>query len=312
MIAPICLFTYNRLAETQKTICALRDNFLSSESDLFIFSDGYKDENSKRKVEKVRDYLRTVDGFKSITLIESSENKGLADSIISGVSSIVEKHGKVIVVEDDLITSENFLDFMNQALDHYQDKQQVFSIAGYSIKINLPANSHSDVFLRGRPTSWGWGTWKDRWSSVDWDLKDWDSIQRTDGKVKILEEHGSDLYPMLLDYINGKNDSWAIRFAYSQIMQNRITVSPVISKVRNIGFGADATHCKTAYNKDKILFDGSAKRNFYFTNDLRLDENIKHQLKKNSSLRERAKGKILSYLIDKNVIDPIDNVEYIE
>ena len=215
-------------------------------------------------------------------------------------------------MEDDLITSANFLDFMNQALDYYIDRQKVFSIAGYSIKIRFPENHNSDVFLRGRPTSWGWATWKDRWSSVDWELKDWRRSQKRNGEAEMLEEHGSDLYSMLLDYIDGKNDSWAVRFAYSQIMQNRVTVSPMISKVRNIGFGADATHCKAVYNKDRILFDGSAKRNFHFTSDLKLDENIAWQLKKSSSVIERAKGKILSYLIDKNVIDPIDNVEYIE
>lgn len=310
MIAPICLFTYNRLLETKKTISALRDNYLAADSDLYIFSDGYKDGKSKQKVEDVRNYLRTIDGFKSISLIESRENKGLANSIISGVTGIVKKHGKVIVVEDDLITSANFLDFMNQALNYYKEKQKVFSIAGYSVKVNLPENYNSDVFLRGRPTSWGWATWNDRWSSIDWKLDDRAFLDRSN--VEMLKKHGSDLFPMLLDCVNGKNDSWAIRFAYSQIIKSKYTVSPVISKIRNIGFGVDATHCKSLYNKDAILFDSSNRRTFHFTDDLRLNKEITFQLRRQSSLRERAKGKIISYLIDNKIINPIDNVEYVE
>jgi hypothetical protein len=312
MIAPICLFTYNRLNETKLAIDALKKNFLAEESELFIFSDGYKDESSKQKVEAVRQYLRTVDGFKSVSLIQSEENKGLASSIIKGVSRIVKEYGKVIVLEDDLITSPNFLDFMNQALHYYSERHEVFSIAGYSTKVSLPEDHNSDVFLRGRPTSWGWATWNDRWASVDWELKNWDAVDGMRRQRQMLKRHGSDLFPMLLNHIYGKNDSWAVRFAFSQIHENRFTISPVISKVKNIGFGADATHCKSVYNKDRILFDNSSRRTFHFTEDLQLDEAIALQLKKQSSLRERAKGKILSYLIDKKIINPIDNVENVK
>ena len=116
MLAPICLFTYNRIDELKLTIKALQQNFLAVESDLVIFSDGGKDENSWEKVNHVRQYLRSVSGFRSLEIVESPNNKGLANSIITGVSSVTEKQQKVIVLEDDLITSTNFLDYMNQCL----------------------------------------------------------------------------------------------------------------------------------------------------------------------------------------------------
>ena len=149
MTTPICLFTYNRLHETKQTVKALKENFLAMESDLFVFSDGPKNDAGRLKVEAVRQFLTSVNGFKSVKVFESEQNKGLANSIISGVSQIIQKYGKVIVLEDDLITSTNFLNFMNQALDYYASKEKIFSISGFGHKVGLPADYPYDVFLRG-------------------------------------------------------------------------------------------------------------------------------------------------------------------
>src|SRR5688572_7223408 len=124
MLAPVALFVYNRPWHTRQTVKALQNNFLADETELFIFSDGPKNDDSKAAVQEVRDYLKTIEQFKNITIIEQEKNLGLANSIISGVTEIVNKYGKIIVIEDDLISSRYFLKYMNDALDKYLSVQE--------------------------------------------------------------------------------------------------------------------------------------------------------------------------------------------
>jgi hypothetical protein len=296
-LAPICLFVYKRLDVTQQTIEALQKNFLASESDLFIFSDGAINENATEKINQVREYVKTITGFKSVTIFESETNKGLANSIISGVTQIIEQHGKVIVVEDDLITSRNFLDFMNQALIYYHEKETIFSVSGFGHKLVLPKNYNYDIYLRGRPSSWGWATWQNRWTTVDWKVSDWEIFRHNTKMIKAFKAQGSDMFKMLENSMSNVNNSWAIRFAYNQFKQNKLTISPVESKVRNIGFGDTATHCKTQYNRHKINFDLSEKRNFIWKDDLFLESAINKQLIANNSFSSRIKSKLINLFI---------------
>lgn len=244
MRTPICLFTYNRLYETRQTVEALKQNFLASESELYVFSDGSKNDQEKSKVDAVRQYLQTISGFKSVQIIESAVNKGLANSIINGVSQIVQQSGNVIVLEDDLITTPNFLNFMNQALDFYRDDQNIQSISGYSLFLK---DKSADVYFQTRPGSWGWATWNDRWDKEIFDKKnlkkaiDLDRSLLKEFKLKC----GSDIPRMLTDSISGKNDSWYVRWAFDHYRKNRYTVYPAWSYVTNIGHQqANATHCK--------------------------------------------------------------------
>lgn len=253
MLAPICLFTYNRLSETQQTVEALQKNYLASESDLFIFSDGARNESELPKVKEVRQYLQTLSGFKTIHFFESSENKGLAESIISGVTQIIEKHEKVIVLEDDLITSSNFLSFMNQALDYYSSDVNVRSINGYSLSMKEKAK---DVYFQKRPFSWGWGTWQNKW---DCNFFDKEKIRsRISHEPDILKrfsrECGADIVKMLLDSLNNKNSSWYVRWTFAHFTTNTYSVYPTYSFIENIGFSEEATHCKwiNSYKSDYI------------------------------------------------------------
>jgi len=152
-LAPICLFVYSRLEETIMTVESLQRNTLASESQLFVFSDGGKDEKNIDDVRAVRKYIHTITGFANKTIFESEINKGLANSIISGVTKIVEMYGKVIVLEDDLILATNFLSYMNQALDFYQEKKRILSISGFSFEFNYPLGYKYDVALSIRATS---------------------------------------------------------------------------------------------------------------------------------------------------------------
>lgn len=300
-LAPICLFTYNRLAETQQTVSALQKNHLAGQSTLYIFSDGWKNEEAKEKVVEVRDFLKTITGFKEIIIIEGEANKGLAKSIITGVSKIIEKHGKVIVVEDDLILTESFLDFMNQSLSKYASETKVFSVSGFCLKMDPPKNYNADMFFWGRAHSWGWGTWADRWVTVDWDIKDWESFKNNPDEIKKFTSYGTDLFKMLRNSMEGRISSWFIRFTYNQFKQGKLTVYPCLSKVINIGFVEDATNCRS-YNRNVVNFDKSGKREFIFSDDLRILPPIRKQMFHYKSYSYRIVGKLLTYLMRYGII----------
>jgi hypothetical protein len=270
MLAPICLFTYNRLSNTQDTVSALQKNYLASSSDLYVFSDGGKDDHSWTEVLAVRNFICNINGFKSVTIIESSSNQGLATSIISGVTQIVEKYGKVIVLEDDLITSRNFLDFMNQSLDFYENQAKVLSISGYSFSHKHNKNYCYDVNFGYRASSWGWGVWKDRWDKIDWEVKSYNKFRNSPIKRTLFNRGGSDLSQMLDKQMSGKLNSWAIRFCYHQFINQMVDVYPVESKVTNIGFGSNSTNTKKDISRFRTKLDCSNKRTFIFTNAVKI------------------------------------------
>jgi len=242
-LSPICLFTYNRLDETQQTVVALQQNLLVGESELFVFSDGSRNDQGKPKVQAVREFIHTIKGFKSVTIIESEINLGLANSIISGVSRMLEKYKNVIVLEDDLITSPNFMNFMNQGLDFYQHAQNVESISAYSLSLKDKSKA---VYFQTRPGSWGWATWKDRWNP---DIFDKEKIKNEiSSDVNVLNRFkricGADMSKMLMGSVNNQNDSWYVRWAFDHYRNNKYSVFPTYSYIQNIGFSVAGTHCK--------------------------------------------------------------------
>jgi len=241
-LAPIVLFTFNRLDHTRKTIEALKANMLANESELFIFSDGPRNRDEEIKVNNLRSYLKSIDGFKKINIIEAKENKGLANSVIDGVTNIIDKYGKIIVLEDDLVTSKYFLNYMNEALTIFEERNDIWSISGYGPNIKLPEDYINDIYITKRGSSWGWATWKDRWSLVDWQVRDYDIFKKDKKAINEFNSTGKDLAPMLEDQMHGRIDSWAIRWVYSQFRNAKYTVYPVKSLVRNIGNDLSGTH----------------------------------------------------------------------
>lgn len=291
ILAPVCLFVYNRPELTKQTVAALQKNFLASESELFIFSDGAKNENTAEKVNQVREYIKTVSGFKRVTIFESTGNKGLANSIISGVSQIIEQYEKIIVVEDDLITSSNFLDFMNSGLVYYENNDKIFSIAGYTTSIKNP---DTEIYFTQRASGIGWATWKNRWYTIDWNINDYESFKSNSKLKKQFNRMGSDMCKMLNAQMTGKIDSWAIRWCYNQFKHDQYTVFPTISKVKHIGIGADATHAKDKFDRFNTVLDTSSRRNFAFINNVNMDEIYLKQFLKQYSLFTRIKYKLLN------------------
>jgi hypothetical protein len=225
---------------------ALQKNDLSSESDLFIFSDAAKSSSDKDNVNEVRNYINNIDGFNKITTIERNENWGLANSIIDGVTTIFKDYGKVIVLEDDLITGSYFLKFMNEALVAYESRDDIFSVTGFNYPpntLNIPSEYNDEVYLNYRFMCWSWGTWKDRWSKVDWSVKRFAILKKDKKEIRKFNRGGEDLYPMLQSQMEGKIDSWAIRFCFAHTLHESFCVYPVLSLVNNEGFDGSGVHC---------------------------------------------------------------------
>ncbi|QKZ11382.1 glycosyltransferase [Spirosoma sp. KUDC1026] len=261
MNAPIVLFGFKRARELSLTLDALKANYLAPETNLYVFVDAAKKPEDEPKVKEVHKLLDELTGFKSIYRDYAKSNIGCADSIIRGISYVLDRHSSAIMVEDDLITSPNFLDYMNQCLDYYKDKPKAYSIAGYTFPFKKPESYAYDAYFIPRHSPWGWATWADRWKSIDWSVADFDEFIKDKSRQAAFMEGGADLVRMLRRQIEGEIDAWDIRYGYSQFKAGGITVYPTVSKVQNIGFGQDATHTDI-FNRYKTALDDGQKRTF--------------------------------------------------
>jgi hypothetical protein len=238
--APIVLFVYNRLDHVKQTVEALRQNGLAEESDLIIYSDAPKSEMQVDKVQEVRQFIRQIGGFKSVTILVRETNFGLARSIIDGVTTIVNKYGRVIVLEDDMVTSPYFLLYMNEALEKYADEDRVVSIHGYvyPVKQLLP-----EAFFLPGADCWGWATWQRGWKIFNSDGQS--LLEELKHRKLIREFDYNGAYPyskMLEGQIRGANDSWAVRWYASAFLRGKLTLYPGRSLVHNIGNDNSGTH----------------------------------------------------------------------
>lgn len=246
MEAPIILFVYNRLEHTKKTVAALQKNQLASESILYVFADGPKlsaTEEQKQKVWDVQKYVLEITGFKDVIVETSLQNKGLANSVIYGVTKVINQHGKVIVVEDDIVTHPFFLQYMNDSLDAFYQRKDIFMIGGYNYNIKFPRYYKDDIYIVHRSCSWGWATWQDRWTKADWDVCDFELMCNSPSLQAVFNRGGGDMFPMLKAQMNGEIDSWAIRWDYCMYKNNALCVHPVKSFCYNSGFDGSGVHC---------------------------------------------------------------------
>lgn len=243
-LAPIVLFVYNRPFHSEKTLNALMQNWLADESELYIFCDGPKPNASTellKEIADIRELVYSKKWCKEVHIIESKTNKGLADSIIEGVTEVVNKHGRVIVLEDDLVISPGFLEYMNNALDFYQDEEKVMHISGYMFphKEKLP-----ETFFFTVPMCWGWATWKRSWKYFNTDsnylyhyFEDnnlWERFNQLGGKY---------LQKQLEANYNGTLKTWFIRWHASVLIQKGLALYPGNSLVQNVGFDETGTNC---------------------------------------------------------------------
>jgi len=242
--SPIALFVYKRINHTIKTIEALQNNEYADKTDLFIFSDGYKGKEDYRQVAEVRSYIKKIDGFKSVNVIERDKNFGLSKSIISGVTHIVQNYGRIIVVEDDIVTSKYFLKYMNDYLTLYEKDENVISISGYFYPIKLSTDYNIEIFFLKGAECWGWATWKREWKLFEPDGKKLLlEIKKQKCKRELNLNNTFNFFKMLKEQIAGKNDSWAIRWHVSAFLNNKYTLYPLKSLVYNSGLDGSGSHC---------------------------------------------------------------------
>lgn len=241
-LAPIVLFVYNRPDHTKQTVEALQKNELASQSELFIYSDEAKNEDAKKSVDEVRNYIENISGFKNVTVIKRETNWGLANSIIDGVTKIVNKYGKIIVLEDDLVTSKYFLKFMNEALDFYENEERAYSITGYSFSDDI--SSIDSTYFLSITSSWSWATWADKWQDFKRDKQSLQKYIDNKSNRNVFNFNNSyDYVSMAKKQLEGKLDSWAIFWYFSVLQKQGLTLYPSKSLVHNIGFDGSGVHC---------------------------------------------------------------------
>lgn len=270
--APIVLFVHDRPDHLRRTLEALAVNEGAGESDLFVYSDGPKMPERAESVQEIRVYLRSVKGFKSVAVTERDRNLGLAKSVLAGVTEVLSHSPSVVVMEDDLLTSRNFLAFVNAALETYESRSDIFSVTGYNYPLQMPATYREDAYLSYRSSSWGWGTWRDRWSRVDWSVSDFEEFLENSRAQELFRRGGNDLQQMLEMQMAGELDSWSIRFDYAHYKHNAFCVHPVVSKVQNIGFDGSGSHCGDSDDYNVEL--DAADEPFRLRADLTVDPSI--------------------------------------
>jgi hypothetical protein len=241
--SPIALFVYNRPEHTRKTVEALTANVLAMESDLFIFSDGPKNNEAEASVAAVREYVRNIGGFRSVTILERPENVGLARSIITGVSELVTQHGRIIVLEDDLVTSPYFLQYMNDALEVYKNEERVMHISGYMFQIST-AGLPQTFFYR-QTSCWGWATWQRAWRFFNPDAMQLGSSYNDQLRYRFNIEGAYDFWEHLRLNCTGEWDTWAIKWYASVFLMEGLCLHPAHSMVANIGFDSSGSNCNS-------------------------------------------------------------------
>ena len=240
-LAPIVIFTYNRPLHTQRTVEALLKNEYAADSDLIIYSDAPKNEVAQSGVDETRAYVRSISGFKTLRIVERKENFGLANNIIDGVTSIVNEFGRIIVLEDDLLTSPYYLKFVNEALTHYEENEDVVSINGYMYptSMQLPES----FFIKGADCL-GWATWKRGWDLFNVNGEELLTELEEKGLTKQFDFDGTYKYTkMLRKQTQGTVGSWAIRWYASAFLKNKLTLYPGKSLIFHDGSDGSGTNC---------------------------------------------------------------------
>ncbi|HYP15788.1 MAG TPA: hypothetical protein VEQ65_01145 [Opitutus sp.] len=242
--APVALFVYNRPDHTRQTLEALSRNRLAADTALYVFSDGPKPTASasdRQRIAETRSLVCSRRWTRSTTLIEAETNRGLADSIVSGVRHVLGEHERVIVLEDDIVTSPGFLEFMNQGLDLYAAEPRVMHVSGYMYPLGL--RSEGTMFLRIL-SCWGWATWARAWQHYESNLDVHFQRLNTPDRIRKFNIEGhADFFRQLQDNRAGRIRSWAVRWYASWLGQGGLSLFPTQSLVRNVGHDGSGVHC---------------------------------------------------------------------
>lgn len=268
--APIVLFVYNRPEHTKRTVEALLSNPEAKNSDLFIFADGPKPtitDAGFKKLKDTREYIHQISGFKRIVIDESEVNRGLAEATIRGCSLVIEKYGKMIMIEDDDVPTPFFLHFMNECLRRYEDNNKVWSVCGFVDSNAMPSKFGDEAFFVNRPSSWGFGTWKRCWDKVIWDKDILRGIFRHKDIIRGFDKWGGrDHYHTMYNLLLNQNSSWSIRYHFAAYLSDSYSIYPIKSLIENIGLDGSGTHCGNEVKLVDIM-----DRNINIPNTIKFD-----------------------------------------
>ena len=281
MLSPIVIFVYNRVERVQSLIESLSKNPEAKESVLYVYSDGPKNEADNVKIKKVRQYIEQIPQmgiFKDVILHESEVNKGLAPSIIQGVTEVMNHHGRAIIIEDDNIVSPNFLRFMNGALEFYKDNDNIWAINGFSRKMAFPDDYQHSVYAIQRISSYSWASWEDRWSKMLNQKLPYPAFLWSRKMRKEFARYGEDRPEMFDAQVCKKISSWAIVFDYAMMSNGMYCIAPCISRVICTGNDGSGTHSK----EETHLFDAqlSEGQDVITLENVEIDERIRKEFAK--------------------------------
>ncbi|WP_302260276.1 hypothetical protein [Desulfovibrio piger] len=304
----IAIFTFNRPDLLQRTLTALEDNDLANKASVTFFCDGPRHEKDEPGTRAVHELAKKARGFASVEVVERPKNMGCAASIIDGLTEMFRLHERLIVIEDDIVTSPYTLRFLSGGLARYADHEKVFNIAAWTpphIARKIPASYPYDVYAIPRFNCWGWASWRDRFQDIDWDVQDYQIFKNSPHLRKAFNAGGDDLSPMLDMQMEDKINSWAIRADYARFKKNMVGINPVRSYALNIGMGS-GTHTTTAttyWDSDTSL----AVEHPSFMNEVTVDHRIQKIYHtcyswQKRSLPVRAINKLSRMLSGKNLI----------
>lgn len=281
-MSPICLFVYKRYETTKLMLESLLACPECKDSELYVFMDEARNDDEAKAVERVRRLFDNLQGFRKVNLFPARMNKGMANSVIDGVTKVLQEHNDIIVLEDDLVVSPDFLQFMNAALKTYKDRSDIWSISGYTPRLQeLEGEGRNGVFVVPRAQCWGWATWSDRWETVDWEVSDFSRLAQSKELRKEFDKGGNDLFRTLEMERRERIESWAVRWAYAAAKQSRWTVNPMQSKVQNIGLKSSESHVGWHDERHNVELHGNAT---VIDPDVRADETLVNAFKKHHDL----------------------------
>lgn len=273
--APLMIMVYDRLDHFKNLINSLLNDPLACETDLYVISDAAFCDEHQDKINAVRDYAKTISGFKSFTLIEDSKNKGAFESYTFLLSLVFEKHENVIFFEDDNLVTPNYLEFMNNALNKYEHEPRVVYVCGYNFPINIPKDYKYDAYFYGSVCAWGYGMWRDKFLDVNSITKD---DMREDKKtLHKIKKTSSQLYHILLSDIYSKRFLNDARIGYLMAKNDLVSVLPCFSLVQNTGHDGTGLHCGVNdFYQMQIKHDNFVPK--HFPEKIFIDEGIKKEM----------------------------------
>jgi len=277
----IVVCAYNRPGHLSRTLDSLARDPLAAKSRLITFSDGPADEDQVAPVREVRRVLHAARGFGRLEIVERPENLGLARSVIEGVGEVLGSWPAAIVLEDDLLVSPRFLEVLGALLRRYEDEPRVFSVTGYSYPnrlVRIPRDYAFSVYFGQRASSWGWGTWRDRWAAVDWEVRDFAEFLADRQSRRKFERGGADLTGLLAAQMEGRVDSWAVRFCYASFRRGAVHAFPVRTLVTNTGLDGSGVHC-TADDRLADTLDPAFPTSLVLPERIELDRRILGQVR---------------------------------